>query len=602
MRYSWKIGVVLFICSFSVEAQQSRIDSLKNILPDAADTSRVNILNELGLGIYSSSSTEAETYANEAIALAEKIDYPKGLAIAYRVLGITQHVQSKYVRAIECFNKSMAVAMNLPDASLKASILNNLGMAYYQQSDNKRALEFLLKSLSLAEESGDQKRVAHLYNNIGMIYDEEAQFDIAKKYYSLSHTYALEKNDSALVTKCLNNIAITLKKEHKYDSAIRLHLQGIAIEQRLNNKWGLSSSYVNLAINYKYLKQFDKALEYLNLNYAIKKEMKDTRGIANGLGTIADMQIHLKRYPEAKKNIDEAYALLKSINVKDASLLSRYAEYYEAIGDYKNALKWKERNFALKDSLFNEKKSLQLAELQTLYEVNKREKEIIKLEKEKEEARLVRNIMLISIVSLLILITLITYFLRYRIKKRQEIYQVERELHLKRIENSILREEELKKEIEFKSKELASYTINFVQKSELMEELKRNLQNIDSSDPVIARKINGINKLVENSYQVDREWEDFKMQFENVHHNFFRILKDQCPELTNGDLKLCALLKLNMNMKAAAKVLGISPESVKTARYRLRKKFGLAQDDNLVDFILNIENEMKASEKLAMIA
>ncbi len=597
MDYSRTVLLALLICSFSATAQRTTIDSLKNILASTGDTSRVNALNALGLEIYSSSSTEAQRYAVEAIALAEKINYQKGLAVAYRVLGITQHVQSHYVQAIESFNKSIAVAATLPDPSLKASILNNLGMAYYQQSDNKKALEFLLKSLTLAEESGDRKRVAHLYNNIGMVYDEETQFDIAKTYYALSRAYAMEKKDSALLSKSLNNIAITLKKEHKYDSAILLHMQAMAVEKRMNNKWGLSSSYLNLAINYKYLKQFDKALEYLNLNYAIKKEMNDTKGISNGLNTIADIQIHLKRYPEAKKNIDEAYTLLKSIKVKDANVFSRYAEYFQAIGDYKNALKWKEKYFALKDSLFNEKKSLQLAELQTLYEVSKKEKEIINLEKEKEEARLVRNIMLISIVSLLVLIALIVYILRYRNKKRQELYQMERELHLKKIENSVLREEELKREIEFKSKELASYTINFVQKSELMEELKRSLQTIDSSDPVVAKKINGINKLVENSYQVDRDWEDFKMQFENVHHNFFKRLKEQCPELTSGDLKLCALLKLNMNMKAAAKVLGISPESVKTARYRLRKKLGLTQDDNLVDFIVNLEREITSDEK-----
>jgi DNA-binding CsgD family transcriptional regulator len=379
-----------------------------------------------------------------------------------------------------------------------------------------------------------------------------------------------------------------------------LHNQAIVIEKGMRDKWGLSSSYLNLAINYKYLKQYEKALEYLALNYAIKKEMKDTRGIANCLGTISDIQIHMKRYSEAKKNLDEAYALMKRIQVKDVHLLSRYAEYYEAIGDYKSALKWKEKNYALKDSLFNEKKSKQLAELQTLYELSKKEKEIAQLEKQNEEQRFAKNITIISIAFASALVIIVFYVWWFRMHKEHELRKIELELQQKKIENGKLREEELRQEIEFKNKELASYTINFVQKSELMEELKRNLQTITPESTDVAKKIASINKIVENSYQVDREWEDFKMQFENVHHNFFMTLKDRCPELTNGDLKLCALLKLNMNMKEASKILGISPESVKTARYRLRKKFGLSQDDNLVDFILNIEKEMKPSENITI--
>ncbi len=48
-----------------------------------------------------------------------------------------------------------------------------------------------------------------------------------------------------------------------------------------------------------------------------------------------------------------------------------------------------------------------------------------------------------------------------------------------------------------------------------------------------------------------------------------------------------------MNLKEAAIIMGISPESVKTARYRLRKKLGLEREDNLIEYILSIEKELK---------
>jgi len=98
-------------------------------------------------------------------------------------------------------------------------------------------------------------------------------------------------------------------------------------------------------------------------------------------------------------------------------------------------------------------------------------------------------------------------------------------------------------------------------------------------------------RIIDNNYQIDREWEDFKMHFEQVHPEFFEQLKASYPELTPSDLKLCALLKLNMNTKESAKILGISPDSVKTARYRLRKKLQLRKDEGLFDFIYRIEGD-----------
>ena len=124
-----------------------------------------------------------------------------------------------------------------------------------------------------------------------------------------------------------------------------------------------------------------------------------------------------------------------------------------------------------------------------------------------------------------------------------------------------------------------------------MEELKENISEIKKiSDDKVSGKLNSLNRLVNHSLQVDRDWEDFKLHFENVHNDFFKILKHYKPDLSNYELKLCALIRLNLNIKETATILGISAESVKTARYRLRKKLELSHEDNLIDFIINLEN------------
>ena len=63
---------------------------------------------------------------------------------------------------------------------------------------------------------------------------------------------------------------------------------------------------------------------------------------------------------------------------------------------------------------------------------------------------------------------------------------------------------------------------------------------------------------------------------------------DIAPNISPSETKLAALLKLNFSSKEISNILGISTESVKTSRSRLRKKLGLTREDNLVDFLMKL--------------
>jgi AraC family chitin signaling transcriptional activator len=78
----------------------------------------------------------------------------------------------------------------------------------------------------------------------------------------------------------------------------------------------------------------------------------------------------------------------------------------------------------------------------------------------------------------------------------------------------------------------------------------------------------------------------FEYHFDQTHENFFRRLKKQYPELTPGDLKLCAYLRMNLSSKELAPLLNISHKSIEVHRSRLRKKLRLSGEDNLVEFLL----------------
>ena len=92
---------------------------------------------------------------------------------------------------------------------------------------------------------------------------------------------------------------------------------------------------------------------------------------------------------------------------------------------------------------------------------------------------------------------------------------------------------------------------------------------------------------LDNSTSKDT-WDEFEVRFKEVHANFYNRLSNEFPDLTAQELRLCAFLRLNMTNKEIAAITYQSLDSLKTARYRLRKKLGLDRDENLVAFFTKI--------------
>ena len=82
----------------------------------------------------------------------------------------------------------------------------------------------------------------------------------------------------------------------------------------------------------------------------------------------------------------------------------------------------------------------------------------------------------------------------------------------------------------------------------------------------------------------------FEESFNQLHDNFFKRLKQHYPDLTPGDLKLAAYLKMNLSSKEIAALLNISLRGIENKRYRLRRKMNLEPDDNLTEILINFWN------------
>ena len=153
-----------------------------------------------------------------------------------------------------------------------------------------------------------------------------------------------------------------------------------------------------------------------------------------------------------------------------------------------------------------------------------------------------------------------------------------------------LKNEKLEAEIQHKNTELASVAMHLVQKGEMlakikeqMEHLKKNPGNTKDSDD-----LKKIIRVLSDEDKIDKQWEQFTKHFDNVHSDFFSTLKSKYPSLSPNELKLSAYLRMNLSTKEMAQLLNISVRGVEISRYRLRKKLEISTEVNLFDFLTKV--------------
>ncbi len=153
-----------------------------------------------------------------------------------------------------------------------------------------------------------------------------------------------------------------------------------------------------------------------------------------------------------------------------------------------------------------------------------------------------------------------------------------------------LKNEKLKNEVLFKSKELANSTMSIIKKNEFLLDMKHILksQKNQLGTRYPDKYYNDLMKKIDDNISSQDDWQIFETNFEQAHEEFTKNLKNRFPELTPSDLRLCAFLRMNLSSKEIAPLLGISVRGVENHRYRLRKKMELRHDENLTELIINL--------------
>lgn len=146
----------------------------------------------------------------------------------------------------------------------------------------------------------------------------------------------------------------------------------------------------------------------------------------------------------------------------------------------------------------------------------------------------------------------------------------------------------LENELELKGKETASMAFDMLALKNSMGGVKEQLLDGVRRGTISTRDVNKILMQMKDK-DTDLFWSTFQNNFDLIHKRFFRNLHEKYPELTANDMKICALLRLNLNTKDIANFTHLSIRGVESVRYRLRKKLGIPTDKSLTDFLIEFE-------------
>lgn len=180
------------------------------------------------------------------------------------------------------------------------------------------------------------------------------------------------------------------------------------------------------------------------------------------------------------------------------------------------------------------------------------------------------------------------------VQKKNKLFTEQENLRLAQLDKqekeiTALRNEKLEADLTYKSKELATAAMMIINHTEFLNNLRSHIQSHMLSGKINRTEGNELLSMIGRNLSDEDAWAVFQENFDLIHENFFRKLKERYPTLTSTDLKLCTLLRLNYSSKEIAGMMSISIRGVEAARYRLRKKLDLTEAENLVDFMIKFK-------------
>ena len=430
-----------------------------------------------------------------------------------------------------------------------------------------------------------------LNNNIGRVCLSQNKFELAKKYFSDTMNASVDLGYTQGQAVSMGLLGSSHEKQGQYQKALGYQKESLQLFQKLGNYHGIALTNENIGSIYEDLEQFDLAHLYFLKAYDYLKGT-GTYEEANVLNNLGDAHRKTGNYQKAMEFTTMALTVAEGI--KDYHQLESahkdLSKTYAFTGDFKKAHEHLIQSEKFNSAMLKAQNTNQLNVLQTIYETNKKEAEIQLLKEQNKVSAANQNVLWVALFAIAAILTILYSYLGRKRKAKLKIQKYKQRMLKAELDKKEIEERNLQQEVQLKTASLSRYSLHLAHKNKILFDLSHTLKNIAFRKNMnTSDKINELVKEIDFNLQQEHEWDEFMNFFREIHPEFIKKLSSMSEgSLSPAELRLGMLLRLNLSSKEIATILRVTPDSVRVARHRLRKKLPIDQKEELVNFMIEL--------------
>lgn len=366
--------------SFCIEVRAGQLDSLVTVarqMPE--DTNKVKLLSDLCFYHRTVHSDTALNFGKQALLLAQKLNWEKGIAQAYNDIAIVYIDKNEYDEAITLLHLSLEIRKRLNDELGEAAVYNKLGIIYQERFQLKEALEYNYKALAIYEKLQQKFYLTYVLNNLGVLHFNLREYTKALEMHQRALKLRIEIGDQYGMAASHGNLANVYYESGDSTQAIENWKLAISEFRLMDKPEELAVQLNNLGGLYVTRRQYRLSLPILQEAFEIRSRLNDKKAISSVLISLGEAQMGLKDFKNASSSLHAALSISKEIRTKHEILFAymKLAKLKTMIAQPDSAYFYMEQYSLLKDSIFDDDLKNQVAEMRTRFETEKKEKELL---------------------------------------------------------------------------------------------------------------------------------------------------------------------------------------------------------------------------------
>lgn len=463
------------------------------------------------------------------------------------------------------------------DEPKEAELSFKIGSTLSEKKYHLEAFPFLYRTGEILRNSERKHDFeCEFYETIGGSYFYFKRFDESEAAYRKG----LNCHSTTKLSKIniYNTLGLINGEQKKYAEAEKNYRTALKIANETNNEAWIGVITGNLGNIYYLLDDPKRASDYLQKDFHLSVAHNEIGSAINAYSLLIHIDLKNNRVTDAGKKLSTLDSLI-NLNENSgvvAGYFSAKTSYLEKIGDFKNALLYYRKFIRLQDSLAARRNVVNFNNTEFQIQFEKSQSEIKLLEERQRTDNIrINNLYIIAIVILLGATVIIWQIVKRR-KREKEIFELKNQRMQDNLERSKL--------------ELKNVLNNLIEKNQTVAILTEELQAIHDlqNDQSELERAEINEKLHSFTLLTDEDWLNFKRLFEKLYPGFFEYFHSNHEEITNAEVRLAALIKLNLENLEMSKALGISPDSVRKTNLRLRKRLDIADQKDLQKLIFSI--------------